>query len=169
MSESAGVTIRSATEAELDRVAEVIVAAYGEYAAQMSPDAWSSFAVDIANVRGRSTDADILVAERDGRIVGTISHYARWRGAQAGTSALRLLAVEPAEQGEGIGRALVEHCIEGARAAGKERIAFTTIQEMEYMRALAGKLGFERAPDLDHEPAPGVLARGYWLELNDKG
>lgn len=169
MSEAAGVTIRSAREDELDRVAEIIVAAFGQYAAQMSPDAWSSFAVDIANVRGRMSDADILVAERDGGdIVGTISHYAHWRGAQADTSALRLLAVEPDEQGEGVGRALMEHCINGARQAGKERIAFTSIDEMQYMRALAEKLGFVRDPNLDHEPAPGVRARGYYLKLGEE-
>ena len=162
----AGIAIRSAREDELDRVAEVIVEAYAEYAAKMSPDAWSSFAVDIANVRGRVSDADILIDERDGAIVGTISHYGRWRGDQSGTSALRLLAVPPSDQGEGVGRALMEHCIESARKAGKHRIALTTMEEMEFMRDLAVKLGFEREPELDHEPAPGVRARGYSLRLD---
>ena len=165
----AEVVIRSAREDELDKVAEVIVDAYAEYAAKMSPDAWSSFAVDIANVRGRASDADILIAERSGTIVGTISHYAQWRGSQQGTSALRLLAVPPSDQGEGVGRALMEHCIQSARDAGKRRIALTTVEEMEFMRDLALKLGFERQPELDHEPAPGVRARGYSLELDTPG
>ena len=160
-----GVSIRLAREDELDKVAELIVEAYAEYAAQMSPDAWSSFAVDIANVRGRVTDADILVAERDGVLIGTVSQYGQWRGAQEGTSSVRLLAVPPAERGGGVGRALMEHAIERARQAGKRRVALTTMEEMEFMRELAMKLGFEREPVLDHEPAPGVRARGWALDV----
>jgi GNAT superfamily N-acetyltransferase len=161
MDMTAGIVIRRAEEHELDEVAALIVQAYGEYAAKMSPDAWSSFAVDIANVRGRASDAETLVAERDGRLVGTITQYGDWRGAQAGTTAVRLLAVPPPDQGSGVGRALMEHCMEAARTSGKERIALTAMDEMESVRELASKLGFEREPTLDHEPAPGVRARGW--------
>lgn len=157
--------IRIADDSELDKVAELMVDAYAEYAAMMSPDAWSSFAVDIANVRGRSSDADILVAERDGEIVGTVSQYGQWRGAQEGTSALRMLAVPPSERGGGVGRSLMEHAIDRARDANKQRVALTTMEEMEFMRELATKLGFQREPALDHQPAPGVRARGWALEL----
>lgn len=158
--------IRPAREDELDKVAEVCVEAYAEYAAHMSPDAWSAFAVDIGNVRGRRmADADILVAERDGVIVGTVSQYWQWRGAQEGTSSLRLLAVEPHERGGGVGRSLMEYAIARAREGGKQRVALTTVVEMEFVRDLAGKLGFERDARLDHEPAPGVRAQGWALDL----
>ena len=158
-------TIRVAREDELDKVAELIVEAYAEYAAQMSPDAWSSFAVDIANVRGRRGDAEILVAERDGELVGTLSQYGQWRGAQEGRISLRLIAVPPAERGGGVGRSLMEYSIENARNTNKRRVSLTTMEEMEFMRDLAIKLGFEREPTLDHEPAPGVRARGWALDL----
>lgn len=157
--------IRTADDSDLDKVAELMVDAYAEYAAMMSPDAWSSFAVDIANVRGRSSDADILVAERDGQMVGTLSQYGQWRGAQQGTSALRMLAVPPSERGGGVGRALMEYAIDRARRAKKQRVALTTMEEMEFMRDLAMKLGFVREPGLDHQPAPGVRARGWALDL----
>ena len=165
MDMSSEIVIRRAEDRELDEVAALIVDAYGEYAAKMSPDAWSSFAVDIANVRGRATDAEVLVAERDGRLVGTITQYGNWRGAQAGTMAVRLLAVPPSERSSGVGRALMEVCIESARSSGKERLALTTMDEMESVRELAVKLGFEREPTLDHEPAPGVRARGWALYM----
>ena len=38
--------------------------------------------------------------------------------------------------------------------------------EMEDARDLYDRLGFERAPDLDHEPAPGVRSTGYALVLD---
>ena len=158
--------IREARDDELDIVASLVVDAYSEFAAQMAPDAWSSFAQDIANVRGRSIDAEVLVAERDGQIVGTVTRYPNWRGAQPDASALRVLAVPPAHRGTGVGRALVQRCIDLARAESKARVVVTVAQEMEDARDLYDRLGFQRAPDLDHMPAPGVHMNGYALKLD---
>lgn len=159
------VTIRKARDDELDIVASLTVDAYAEYAAAMSPDAWSMFAHDIANVRGRTGDGELLVAERDSRLVGAVTLFRNWRGAQQDAAGIRMLAVPPAERGEGIGRALMEHCAATARADGKRRVVLTVTQEMETARDLTEKMGFVRAPELDHEPAPGVRLQGFALEL----
>jgi GNAT superfamily N-acetyltransferase len=159
------VTIRHAREDELDIVASLVVDAYAEHAARMSPDAWSMFAQNIANVRGRLGDAELLVAERHGRIVGSVTVFSAWRGAQEDSLGVRLLAVPPAERGTGVGTALMRHCIGRAQAEGKSRVVLTTTQGMEDARDLYDRLGFEREPSLDHEPAPGVRAEGYALKL----
>ena len=157
--------IREAGDDELDAVAALIVDAYAEYAARMSPDAWSSYANEIANVRGRLGDSVLLVAERGGALVGSVTMFAGWRGAQEGTTGLRLLAVLPECRGEGVGRALMEDCVRRAREAGKERIVLTTTQEMAAIREITESMGFTREPGLDHEPAPGVRYQGYALKL----
>ncbi len=159
--------IRHAREDELDIVASLAVDAYAEYAERMSPDAWSSFAQNIANVRGRLTDAEVLVAVRDGAIVGTVTLFTDWRGAQQDTYGVRLLAVPPQHRGTGVGRALMDHCIERAKADGRDRVILTTTQEMESARDLYEKLGFVRDRSLDHETAPGVRSEGYVLKLAD--
>lgn len=160
------VSIRHARDDELDIVASLIVDAYGEYAATMSPDAWSGFAQDIANVHGRRiSDGEIIVAERDGNLVGTVTIYRNWRGAQAGTMAVRLLSVPPEARGSGVGRALLQWCVDEARSAERSRVILTAMQGMDAMRELSEGMGFSRAPDLDHEPAPGVRAEGFCLEL----
>lgn len=158
-------TIRNAREDELETVSALIVDAYAEYAAHMSPDAWSSFANDIANV-GIRRDADLLVAEEDGRILGSVTMFVGWRGAQEGSAGVRLLAVPPEHRGSGVGRALMETCIERAREADKHRLVLTTTQEMAVLRDLTERMGFVRDPALDHEPAPGVRFDGYALDLN---
>ncbi len=158
-------TIRHAGDNELDIVASLIVDAYAEFAASMAPDAWSMFAQDIANVYGRLSDGEIVVADRDGVIVGTVTMFRDWRGAQEGTLALRLLAVPPGERNSGVGSALLDWACEQARGDGKARVVMTTMQVMDAMRDLANRKGFERAPQLDHEPAPGVRVEGYSLEL----
>jgi GNAT superfamily N-acetyltransferase len=158
-------TIREARDEELDIVASLVVDAYSEFAARMAPDAWSSFAQVIAIVRGRTIDALVLVAVRDDRIVGTVTRYPDWRGAQQDASAVRVLAVPPDERGSGVGRALMEHCIAAARDEGKERLVLAVSQEMEEARDLYDRLGFQRDSGLDHEPAPGVRSTGYSLRL----
>lgn len=163
---SDALTIREARDDELDIVASLLVDAYSEFAARMAPDAWSSFAQDIANVRGRALDAELLVALRDDRIVGTVTRYPDWRGAQKDASAVRMLAVPPDERGTGVGRALMQHCIEVARDEGKDRLVVAVTQEMEEARDLYDRLGFRRDPGLDHEPAPGVRSTGYALAFS---
>lgn len=158
-------TIRHAHEGEFDIVASLIVDAYAEFAASMAPDAWSMFAQDIANVHGRLSDGEIIVAERDGAIVGTVTVYRDWRGAQPGTLALRLLAVPPVERSSGVGSALMEWAVQEARTAGKSRVVMTAMQVMDTLRDMAEKMGFTRARELDHEPAPGVRVEGYSLDL----
>jgi GNAT superfamily N-acetyltransferase len=162
----ADLEIRPAREDELDIVASLAVDAYGEYAERMSPDAWSMFAQTIANVRGRLEDAEVVVALRDGRIVGTVMLYVGWRGVQSDSYGVRLLSVPPEHRGTGVGRRLMAYCIERAREDGRERVVLTTTQEMETARDLYEKLGFVRDRSLDHEPAPGVRAEGYSLTLS---
>jgi GNAT superfamily N-acetyltransferase len=160
-----GLTIRPANDDELDIIASLTVDAFAEHAAAMSPDAWSTFAQDIANVRGRVGDGQVLVALSDGRIVGAVTIFQHWRGAQSDALGLRMLAVPPAFRGSGIGRALMEHCVDVARDQGKGRVVLTVVQEMEVARDLTERMGFVRAPGLDHEPAPGVRMHGYQLVL----
>jgi GNAT superfamily N-acetyltransferase len=160
-------TIRPARDEELDIVASLTVDAYAGYAATMSPDAWSMFAQSIANVRARTTDGHLMVAEREGQLVGAVTLFLDWRGAQRDSAGVQLLAVPPVHQGEGIGRALMEHCISTAREHGKRRVVLTVTQEMEVARDLTESMGFLRAPELDHEPAPGVRTLGYALQLAD--
>lgn len=162
------ITIRGAHDDELDAISSLIVDAYAEYAAQMSPDAWSSFANDIANVRGRAADAELMVAEDDGQIVGSVTIFTGWRGAQEGAAGVRLLAVPPEHRGSGVGRALMEACVDRARKTGKRRLVMTTTQEMAVLRELTERMGFVRDSGLDHQPAPGVRFQGYALDLDNK-
>ena len=157
--------IRYARDDELDTVASLIVDAYAEYAAAMSPDAWSMYAQDIANVYGRQWDGRLVVAEREGSVVGAVTMFSEWRGAQEGSAGLRLLSVPPAERGTGVGRALMEWCVQEARNLGKDRLLLTVTQEMVAMRDLSEAMGFVRVPQLDHEPAPGVRLQGYALDV----
>jgi ribosomal protein S18 acetylase RimI-like enzyme len=90
----------------------------------------------------RSDDAPTYVAERDGRVVGmvTLCVFVTLTGPKA---FLDHLVVAPDGRRCGIGRALMEHAIEQARAAGASRIDLTANSEKQAGRALYRSLGFQ--------------------------
>jgi GNAT superfamily N-acetyltransferase len=106
--------------------------------------------------------AAVLVAELDGRVVGTVTYVlpgdAQWEGRSEpeGDCGFRVLAVDPSAEGNGVGRHLVEHCLERARADGRHRLVITTMEWMTRAHVLYDRLGFVRRPDLDVRFPSGV-------------
>jgi ribosomal protein S18 acetylase RimI-like enzyme len=85
-----------------------------------------------------------------------------------GEAGIRMLAVDPARQGRGIGRALTEWCLERARTAGRVRLVLHTGAFMPAAVHLYERMGFERLPDLDFSPAPGIDLVAYAFELGGR-
>jgi ribosomal protein S18 acetylase RimI-like enzyme len=159
-------TIREAREEELDRVSQLMVAAYGEYEAVLEPADWRLYAADVADVRGRLAHSTLLVAERDRELVGAQTFYAP--GAPAPVpedwAYMRLLAVAPAGRRRGTARALVEHAIGRARDLDAIAIAIHTTPWMAAALKLYLSLGFERAERFDFQP-PGATFDGRPLRV----
>ena len=96
----------------------------------------------------------MLVAEHDGRVVGTIAFYVDvrhegWSNLPAGWAGFRALAVAPRMHGAGIGKALVQHCIERTRDLGAETLGIHTISLLTDAVRLYQRLGFLRCPEFD--------------------
>jgi ribosomal protein S18 acetylase RimI-like enzyme len=62
---------------------------------------------------------------------------------------VRLLAVEDAARGKGVGKALTLFCIDRAREIGKHRLVLHTTRVMQAAWAMYEGLGFVRFPDID--------------------
>jgi amino-acid N-acetyltransferase len=61
---------------------------------------------------------DFVVWDEGGRVVGTAALHIDWKD----LAEIRSLAIDPAEQGRGIGSALTRHCLDEARELGIGRV-----------------------------------------------
>lgn len=157
--------VRTVLPDEHDRVAELTLAAY----AQLGLDV-GAYRATLADVAGRAAAADVLVAVQGRRIDGAVTYvsdhdnaYAEFEDADA--AGIRMLAVDPAVQGAGVGAVLVQACIARAAAGGRRRIVLHSTDQMAAAQRLYLRLGFRRAPERDWRPQPQVDLLGYVLTL----
>jgi ribosomal protein S18 acetylase RimI-like enzyme len=85
--------------------------------------------------------------------------------ARAGEGEFRLLAVDPAARGQGVGQALVRACLDRAAELGLERVVLLTQDDMLEAQRLYDRMGFKRATDRDWEPVPGVRLLAYAIDV----
>lgn len=163
--------IRNARADEFDGVALLLKDAYKQYANSIPPERWAGYLEDIMDVRGRQ-DAELIVAEMDGRLAGSVTLYLDRihfddGGWPEGWAGIRLLGVHPKYRGKGIGRALMDECLRRARTAGFKTIGLHTTELMAIARRLYERMGFVRVPEYDFLPAPDVVVMAYKMEMQD--
>lgn len=153
-----GTTIRPIREGESEAEAGVIVGAFaaGPYGHLPKGSERAAFEADTA---GRVADGAVLVAvDADGDLLGTASvlragtRYSRV--ARPGEAEVRLISVDPAAQGAGLGAALTRASLEAALGWGASALVLDTGARNLRAQALYGRLGFER--DAERDAAVGA-------------
>ena len=81
----------------------------------------------------------------------------------------RMLVVSPQARGRGVGRALVELCVQRSRDLGYAGIRMSTMDRMTAAHRVYERLGFRREPRDDWSPVPGVRLLAYAMELAPPG
>ena len=76
-----------------------------------------------------------------------------------------MLAVAPQAQGRGVGQALARHCVDRFRETGAVAVVLSSTPGMVDAHRLYARLGFERLPERDWQPVPGVLLWAFRLDL----
>jgi len=158
--------IRPATPLDIDSVRYVIARANEGHRGAVRDGLFEAYMASALDVAGRLQAGEVLVAEVDGRIVGTITFYADANDEgmpsrfPSNTAGIRATAVDPRARGQGIGRALVDACIQRAAAAGLSSIALHTADFMVAAVALYEKAGFRRAPEYDYRAGDYFMSDG---------
>jgi ribosomal protein S18 acetylase RimI-like enzyme len=161
--------IRPIRPAECAALGEICVAAYHSLAFRMvHQDAYDEELRDVAR-RARSSCVLVAVTEQAG-LLGGVTYVSGPQDPyaeelQEGEAGMRMLAVDPAHQGRGVGRALTLACLDRARAAGRCRLVLHTGAWMPVARHLYESLGFLRVPELDFSPVPGIDLLAYAFDL----
>ena len=159
------VRIERASVEDHARIAELTVSVYVD-GGLANPE----YSVELADVARRADLAELLVArDEDGRLVGSVALVLDGDFGEVTESddeaAFRMLVVDPAAQGRGLGELLVTECLRRARAAGKRSMVLSTGPAMTAAHRLYERLGFTRLPERDWTPVPGMHLRAYALDL----
>ncbi len=161
--------IRTAREDEYERLGEITGLAYtGDGLLDLKDD--DHYLNVLRDVAGRAADGEVLVAVRDGEVLGGVTFAAP--GSRLADIAgphdaeFRMLAVAAEARGQGVGEALVRACAERARAlAGVTALVLSTQPAMRGAQRIYERLGFVRTPELDWSPLPALTLLTYRLEL----
>ena len=159
------VVVRRAEPADLDAVGEVTVAAYQEFT--LGPE--DPYLDHLRDAARRHREAELWVAEEHGAVVGTVTlapEGSAWREiGEPGEGEFRMLAVDPGARGHGVGEALTRLVLDRFREAGARAIVMSSLSTMSAAHRVYGRLGFERLPQRDWSPVPGVELIAFRKEL----
>jgi ribosomal protein S18 acetylase RimI-like enzyme len=164
--------VRPAHPDEFAEIGRLTLAAY-EVSGQLGPE--TQYRRALVDVAGRARDGTLLVAvdESTARPLGTVlfvlpgSRYAEL--ARDGEAEFRMLAVAPGAQRRGVGRLLVADCLRRAADAGCTAVVICFRDCVESAYRLYTSMGFERLPERDWQPQPGVMLLGMRASVTGVG
>jgi ribosomal protein S18 acetylase RimI-like enzyme len=148
------VLVRSFQPADADAVNRIALAAFAEY-----EDTYSDWDAVRRGVGAMSTLADagelIVAGLAPGTLAGAVAYMPPGSAPRADFfepewPIIRMLVVDPAARGRGVGRTLTEECVRRAWRDGAKVIALHTSPAMEVAFALYVRMGFtleRRVPD----------------------
>lgn len=164
--------IREALSNEMEWVRDQRVRAYEEHAQKVPVAHWNALKKAILADSDIQDGVEFLVAELDGEVVGSIVLYPAKSDAYDGLvdeldyPEIRMLAVSPQSRSKGIAEALVNECIHRAKQKEYKYIGLHTADFMTSAMRLYERIGFERLPEFDFEPAnDGIIVKAYRLSI----
>lgn len=166
------VRVRPVRPEEYDQAGAITALAYAElFSFGPGQAGWQRYLAEIADVAGRAGRTLVLAAVEDATVLGTATLELGARVGEeeaplpADEAHLRMLGVHPDHRRRGIGRLLLEACIEEARRAGKTRFTLNTHPRMRAARRMYESQGFRRGKD--RSVADGLRLLSYWLPIGE--
>lgn len=159
--------VRDAVPGDFDHVATVLIDAY---TAEWGESGWDDYRLELADVRSRAAAMRILVATTElDEVIGTVallvpSSIARKIEARDAME-LRMLAVSPIHQRNGVATALIHAATAATRAAALGRILLQSDDDLVAAHRLYATAGFTRRPEFDIAVDDGHTALAFELAV----
>ena len=163
---AATIEVRAFQPEDAGEVNRIALAAWDEYRNLFSD--WPRTRSFFAASASRAAEMDLLIATAASRIVGLVGYVAPGRKREdffpADWALMRLLSVDPAERGQGIGRRLSEECIARARRERASIIGLHTSPALTIALPMYLRLGFVHYRDIPDRN--GLPYATYALQLD---
>ena len=164
--------IREAKRNEFQLLKKQRLDSYLPYQEKLSQKHWKLLEANLASDNDQQPGIEVFVAEIGGEIAGSVmlfpaeSKAYEWKTDTLEYPEIRLLAVSPDFRSRGVGKALVEHCIDISKIRKQKFVGLHTGSFMLNAIALYEKMGFERVPALDFTPLDdGIVVKAFRLNL----
>ncbi|MCD0475427.1 GNAT family N-acetyltransferase [Flavobacterium sp. EDS] len=153
-------TIRNAKANEFEEIGKLMVLVYSQLEGFPKESEQPNYYKMLANIGDLTTnpDTELLVAvTSDDKIVGGVVYFGDMQYYGSGgiatkeknTSGFRLLAVNPMNREQGIGKLLIKDCIEKAKEKKQQQLIIHSTMAMQTAWKMYERLGFKRSEDLD--------------------
>ncbi len=155
---------------EYERLGAITVNAYRVLDGHVVEPEYEAQLADIGSRAEAPATVVLAAVDDDDRVLGGVT-YVRDRTSPMAehvidaAASIRMLAVDPAAQGQGVGRRLTQACIARARADGARVLVLHSTTWMTAAHRLYETLGFQRDPERDFTPVPRVQLMAFRLGL----
>ena len=154
----AEIRLRDYQNSDADNLNRIAVSAFDQFRNHYSD--WPAMRAGLSKTSDLGVSGEVIIAELQGTFAGAVAYFGpnsqkaaffdqRW-------PIIRMLVVDPAFRGKGIGRALSNACIARARRDGSPIIALHTSPIMSVALPMYLKMGFVKAHD-----APPIFGVAY--------
>lgn len=159
MSFDSEIVFRSASNADCERVQDLVFGVLREYGLAPDPDGTDRDITDIETHYLKRGGVFEILEDAEGNLLGTCGLYPL----DGDTIELRKMYFEKKLRGRGYGKKLLERMIETARALGFKQIHLETHSALKEAIALYKKYGFKPT---EEEKVTPRCDQTYFLELN---
>ena len=156
--------IRPAGPGDFQELGRLMVDTYAALDGFFKPHQAPRYFAMLANIGDLAgkPGAELWVAAEDGRLLGGVVFFSDMAQYGSGgtaaqvrnASGFRFLAVTQDARGRGVGRALMEACIDRAKAMGHRQMIIHTTEAMMTAWEMYVRRGFQRSEDLDIQRGP---------------
>jgi GNAT superfamily N-acetyltransferase len=159
------IKVRDYESSDAEDLNRIAVSAFGQFRDHYQD--WPAMLAGLSKISALSAAGELIVATHQNRVAGAVAYFGpnshKAPFFKQGWPIIRMLVVDPAFRGKGLGRALSNECIARAKRDASPVIALHTSPVMAVALAMYLKMGFVKA--YDAPPIYGVEYAVYTKAL----